>query len=71
LHAVAQAVLAMPDRRAASQYLAVAAHAFTNIRAALREAEHDRFSHWYDGEHLFGIASLAERIQKAQAGLAK
>jgi len=71
LHAVAQAMLAMPDRRAASQYLAVAAHALTDMHAALREAEHDRFSGWYDGERLFGIASLAERIHKAEAGLAK
>jgi len=52
-------------------HLAVAAHALKDMRAALHGAEHDRFSGWYDGEHLFGIASLAARIHKAQAGLAK
>lgn len=71
LHAVAQAMVAMPDRREASEHLAVAALALTAMREALHEAEHDRFSGWYDGEHLFGMASLAHRIHKAQAELAE
>ena len=71
LHAVAQAMSAMPDRGRASEELDSAARALAALRATLREAEHDRFTGWYDGDRLFGMAALAERVEKARSELRK
>jgi hypothetical protein len=71
LHAVAQAMSAMPDRGRASEQLAAAAQALAAMRNALREAEHDRFTGWYDGDRLFGMAALAARVEKTRAELRK
>jgi hypothetical protein len=71
LHAVAQAMSAMPDRNRASERLDAATRALAAMRDALRESEHDRFNGWYDGDRLFGMAALAKRVEKAQAELRK
>jgi hypothetical protein len=69
--AVAQAMSAMPDRGRASEHLEAASRALTVMRDGLREAEHDPFNGWYDGDHLFGMAALAKRVEDARAALRK
>jgi hypothetical protein len=69
LHAVAQAMAAMPDRRQASGDLGRAAQELAAMRSALRESEHDQFAGWYDGDRLFGMRALGEKLEKARAEL--
>jgi len=71
LHAVAEAMSAMPDRNRASEHLAAAAHAIAAMRETLHSAEHDQFTGWYDGDRLFGMAALAKRVETARAALRK
>jgi hypothetical protein len=34
------------------------------MRTTLRGSEHDRFTGWYDGDRLFGMAALAQRREE-------
>lgn len=36
-----------------------------SLRGILHEAEHDRFTGWYDGDRLFGLDKLKQRIETA------
>lgn len=71
LHAVAQAMSAMPDRGRAAADLDAASRAIAAMLEVLRESEHDRFQGWYDGDRLFGMAALAKRVESARAELRK
>jgi hypothetical protein len=63
LHAAAQAMAVLPDKRRAVDSLEDAGRSLASLRAVLREAEHDRFTGWYDGDRLFGLDKLNRQIQ--------
>jgi hypothetical protein len=65
LHSVAQAMEVLPDKREAVASLEAAVRAISAMRETLREAEHDKFAGWYDGDRLFGVGSLLKRAQDA------
>jgi hypothetical protein len=65
LHSVAQAMADLPDKRKAVMSLEDAARTLATLRGVLHEAEHDRFTGWYDGDRLFGLEKLGERMQAA------
>jgi hypothetical protein len=63
LAATAHAMEAMPDRGRAISCLKEAGNRLADLRNVLHEAEHDRFAGWYDGDHLFNLEKLRQRIQ--------
>jgi hypothetical protein len=65
LRATAQAMQLLPDKIQASALLRAAGRDLATMRDILREAEHDQFVHWYDGDRLFGLDKLNERVQAA------
>ncbi len=65
LHATAHAMEVMPDRRQAAGCLREAERQLGALREILRAAEHDRFQGWYDGDRLFGLDKLKQKIQQA------
>ncbi len=65
LHAAAQAMADLPDQRKAAKSLEEAGRCLASLRGILHEAEHDEFTGWYDGERLFGLEKLGQRIQTA------
>jgi hypothetical protein len=65
LRATAHAMEAMPDREKAVACLKEAERKLAALRDVLREAEHDRFTGWYDGDRLFGVDKLKQRVQAA------
>jgi hypothetical protein len=69
LQSVARAVAALPDKPPAVQALRAARQSTRAMRDVLHEAEHDRFAGWYDGDRLFGLDRLSERIDRAIADL--
>jgi hypothetical protein len=71
LQSVARAMTALPDRSQALEFLHAARQSTGAMREALREAEHDTFTRWYDGDRLFGLNRLGERIDRAFADLGK
>jgi hypothetical protein len=64
LRATAQAMEVLPDRRQAVECLQEAEQQLTALREILHEAEHDEFTGWYDGEHLFGLDKLRASVRK-------
>lgn len=42
-----------------------AGRGLTGLRGVLHEAEHDQFNGWYDGDRLFGLDKLNERVEQA------
>ena len=65
LQSTARAMEVLPDQAQSRAALADAARSAAAMRAALVEAEHDRFAGWYDGDRLFGIAKLREALARA------
>jgi hypothetical protein len=65
LHDVAQAMEVLPDRRKAVDSLQAAGRAASAMYDDLREAEHGRFTGWYDSERIFGLNQLKEKISLA------
>jgi hypothetical protein len=65
LHDVAQAMEDLPGRREAVDSLQAAGRAASALSDDLREADHDRFTGWYDGERSFGLNRLIENIRLA------
>jgi hypothetical protein len=63
LHAAAQAMADLPDKRKAVKSLEEAGRSLASLRGILHEAEHDRFAGWYDGERVFGLEKLSQRLQ--------
>jgi hypothetical protein len=69
LQSVARAMAALPDQDRAVQSLRAARQSVSAMRDVLREAEHDRFTGWYDSDRLFGMNRLGERIDRAITAL--
>jgi hypothetical protein len=67
LQAVARAMAALPDKGRAVEALRAARQSTGAMKDVLHEAEHDRFTGWYDGDRLFGVNRLGERIDRAIA----
>jgi hypothetical protein len=65
LQAVARAMSDLPDQRRAVESLRDARRFLGAMRDVLRQAEHDRFTGWYDGDRLFGVNRLNERVDRA------
>jgi hypothetical protein len=65
LHSAAEAMEVLPDKRKALASLESGAKDLSALRGVLREAEHDRFSGWYDSGRLFGLENLQKRFQDA------
>jgi hypothetical protein len=65
LRAVAQAMECLPDKNAAAASLQKAASDLTAMRTTLQEAEHSRFTGWYDSDRLFGLDKLNERVRNS------
>jgi hypothetical protein len=66
---VACAMAALPDKPRAVAALRAARRSTRAMKDVLHEAEHDRFTGWYDGDRLFGLDRLSKRIDGAIAGL--
>jgi hypothetical protein len=69
LQAVARAMAALPDKGRAVEALRAARQSTGAMKDVLHEAEHDRFTGWYDGDRLFGVNRLGERIDRTIADL--
>jgi hypothetical protein len=69
LQSVAQAMKVLPDRGRAIDSLRAARQSAAAMRGALREAEHDRFTGWYDGDRVFGLDRMKDRIERAISDL--
>jgi hypothetical protein len=69
LQSVAGALAALPDKGNAARSLRSARESLGAIKAVLHEAEHDRFTGWYDGDRLFGVSRLTERVDAAIGAL--
>jgi hypothetical protein len=65
LQSVARAMAALPDQGRAVESLRAARQSISVMRDVLHEAEHDRFTSWYDSDRLFGVNRLGERIDRA------
>jgi hypothetical protein len=65
LRSVVQAMEALPDKDRAADSLRAARQSATAMRSALREAEHDRFTGWYEGDRIFGLDRMKDRIERA------
>ena len=65
LYSVSKAMEVMPDKPQAIEFLRAARIVGADMRAALSEAEHDKFSGWYDGDRLFGIEKVRKQIEVA------
>jgi len=61
-NSTASAMNVMPDRSHAVILLKDAQRFATAIHDDLHEAEHDRFTEWYNGDKLFGVAHLRDLI---------
>jgi len=73
LNALAKAMLARRDADSAEVLglLTVSEASAHAMRETLREAEHDPFKAWFDGDRLFGITKLADRIALVKRRVAK
>jgi hypothetical protein len=71
LRAAALALQSLPDMRKAADSLKVAAKSISAAQDALRVAEHGTFAGWYEGDRLFGVAKLKQRIQTTISELEK
>ena len=69
LQAVARAMTSLPDKGSAVESLHAARQSMGAMKDVLHEAEHGRFTGWYDGDRLFGVNRLGERIDRAIADL--
>jgi hypothetical protein len=69
LRSVAGAIQALPDKGRAGDALRDARGSASAMQGALREAEHDRFTGWYDGDRLFGLDRMSQRIDRALSDL--
>jgi hypothetical protein len=69
LQSVARAMEALPDKGRAIDSLHDARRSAAAMRGALREAEHDRFAGWYDGDRVFGLDRMSDRIERAISDL--
>jgi Glycosyl hydrolase family 115 len=65
LRSVAQAMGVLPDKGRAIASLRAARQSAAAMQGALREAEHDRFTGWYDGDRVFGLDRMKTRIERA------
>jgi hypothetical protein len=65
LQSAARAMEALPDKGRAIDSLRAARRSAVAMRDALREAEHDRFAGWYDGDRVFGLDRLKGQIEHA------
>jgi len=63
LQSLARALAELPDRAAAARHVAAAGDRADAMARVLKDAEHGRFQGWYDGERLFGVRRIKERIQ--------
>lgn len=64
MHDVAHAMEVLPDRRWAIASLQTAGLGISAMREDLREAEHDRFTGWYETERVFNLDRLRENIRQ-------
>jgi hypothetical protein len=64
-------MMASPDSRRAAESLRAALSSTSVMREVLHEAEHDRFTAWFDGDRLFGLDHLSYRLYRAIADLRK
>ncbi len=71
LNAVARAMVILPEKGLAVESLRAARQSASAMREVLPEAEHDSFTGWYDGDRLFGLDRLSQRIDRAIADLGK
>jgi hypothetical protein len=69
LQSVAHAVDVLPDKTEAVASLRRAERAANAMRAALSEAEHGRFTGWYEGDRLFGLEKMRQTIARTIEGL--
>ncbi len=69
LRSVARAMEVLPDKGRAIDALRAARQSALAMRGALREAEHDRFTGWYDGDRVFGLDGMKDRIERAISDL--
>ena len=69
LEAVARAMAAMPERSRTLESLHAARESTRAMRDVLREAEHGAFTGWYDGDRLFGLDRLSQRVDRTIADL--
>jgi hypothetical protein len=65
LQSVARAVEALPDKSRALDHLRAAGQFVDAMKGALREAAHDGFAAWHDGDRVFGLDKLKDRIECA------
>jgi len=65
LHTVALAMTYLPNKNAAAASLQEAAQDLVCMRTTLHEAELGKFTGWNDGDRLFGLHKLSERVQTA------
>ncbi len=63
--------LELPDRESAARYAATAGERADAMVRVLKQAEHGRFSGWYDSERLFGLQRIRERISATFAHFRK
>lgn len=71
LQSLARALAELPDRAAAARHVAAAGDRADAMARVLKDAEHGRFQGWYDGDRLFGVRRIKERIQAALDPLRK
>jgi hypothetical protein len=71
LNGVARAMLVLPDKGRAVESLRSAQQSTSAMREVLCEAEHGSFTRWYDGDRLFGLDRLTQRIDRAIVDLGK
>jgi hypothetical protein len=65
LLATARAMEALPDKRQAIERLHEAESELAGLHGVLHDAEHDRFTGWYDGDRLFGLDKLQQKVRAA------
>jgi hypothetical protein len=71
LRVTALALESLPDQRKAADSLKAAERSISAAQGVLRVAEHGTFGGWYEGDRLFGVAKLKQRIQTAISELEK
>ena len=65
LQSTARAMDFLPDRNKAATALKDAERSALSMRDDLRRAEHEPFAGWYEGDHLFGVMRIQQRIDTA------
>jgi hypothetical protein len=69
LQSVARVMADLPDKEKAVESLRAARQSTGAMKDVLHEAEHGTFTGWYNGDRLFGVNRLSERIDRTIAAL--